>query len=218
MCFKGHTDYVFCASFSADGRYLASGGDDRSVRVWDLAPESNSGNDNDDQAPLSDGTTRHRLLCRNRSGRITGITFSPDNRQVISSSDDGTITIWDLLPTNEGQQPIKQHVNLKIGFTYLYYSGSHPDWILTEIGARLLMERTYEPPPVGWTRWSLSKERDWILCGGREKIFLPELYRPDMKTARVQGGTVVIGCRSGHVMVFRFEEDGEDVGGRGRIV
>ncbi|KAK4244136.1 WD40-repeat-containing domain protein [Corynascus novoguineensis] len=114
MCLKGHTDYVFCASFSADGRYLASGGDDRSVRVWDLTPESNPSNVNDDQAPLSDGTTRHGLLCRNRSGRITGITFFPDNRQVISSSDDGAITIWDLLPTNEeGQQPIKQHINLK---------------------------------------------------------------------------------------------------------
>lgn len=40
-------------------------------------------------------------------------------------------------------------------------------------------------------------------------IFLPKRYRPAVRTAAsVLGGTVVIGCRSGHVMVFRFEEDG----------
>ncbi len=30
------------------------------------------------------------------SARILGIAFSPDNRHFVSSSDDGTVRIWDI--------------------------------------------------------------------------------------------------------------------------
>ncbi len=32
---RGHTDFVFSVSFSHDDRYLASGGDDKKVIIWD---------------------------------------------------------------------------------------------------------------------------------------------------------------------------------------
>jgi len=32
---KGHTDQVYSASFSSDGRYLISASLDRTVRIWD---------------------------------------------------------------------------------------------------------------------------------------------------------------------------------------
>eukprot|EP00291_Cryptomonas_curvata_P012045 CAMPEP_0172202854 /NCGR_PEP_ID=MMETSP1050-20130122/30922_1 /TAXON_ID=233186 /ORGANISM="Cryptomonas curvata, Strain CCAP979/52" /LENGTH=82 /DNA_ID=CAMNT_0012880929 /DNA_START=176 /DNA_END=421 /DNA_ORIENTATION=- len=34
---SGHTDNIRCLAFSPDSRFLATGSDDRSVRVWDLA-------------------------------------------------------------------------------------------------------------------------------------------------------------------------------------
>src|SRR5207253_1359256 len=34
---KGHRDQVFCAAFSPDGKHLASGGSDRSIKVWGVA-------------------------------------------------------------------------------------------------------------------------------------------------------------------------------------
>ncbi len=32
--FAGHTDWVYAVAISADGRFLVSGGSDKSVRVW----------------------------------------------------------------------------------------------------------------------------------------------------------------------------------------
>jgi WD40 repeat protein len=34
---KGHQDGVFCAAFSLDGRFLASGGSDHTIKIWDVA-------------------------------------------------------------------------------------------------------------------------------------------------------------------------------------
>ena len=37
---KGHNNWVRTAQFSLDSRMVASGSDDRSIRLWDLERES----------------------------------------------------------------------------------------------------------------------------------------------------------------------------------
>src|SRR5262245_6418242 len=34
---KGHTDQVFCAAITKDGKFIASGGSDRKIKLWDAA-------------------------------------------------------------------------------------------------------------------------------------------------------------------------------------
>ncbi|MFF9867885.1 trypsin-like peptidase domain-containing protein [Streptomyces sp. NPDC013953] len=73
----GHSAPVYTAAFSPDGRTVATGGFDGTVRLWNS----------------SDGTLRRTFT---RHGKIVGsVAFSPDGDLLASSGDDGAIRIRD---------------------------------------------------------------------------------------------------------------------------
>ncbi|PJF35147.1 MAG: protein kinase, partial [Candidatus Thermofonsia Clade 1 bacterium] len=63
-------------SWSPDGRYLASGSDDRTVRIWDAA-----------SGQLLQTLKGHTYL-------VWSVSWSPDGRYLASGSADGTIRLW----------------------------------------------------------------------------------------------------------------------------
>jgi WD40 repeat protein len=78
---RGHTDWVVIRGvvFSPDGKILATASIDGSIRLWDPATG--------EEIATLDG---HQL-------QILSITFSPDGKQLISSSDEeGRILVWDV--------------------------------------------------------------------------------------------------------------------------
>ena len=76
--FSEHVGPVNAAAFSPDGKYVASGGDDKAVRLLNVT-----------------GRAAPRVLGRHDE-RVLSVAFSPDGRRVATGGDDGKIRLWAL--------------------------------------------------------------------------------------------------------------------------
>jgi WD40 repeat protein/serine/threonine protein kinase len=77
-----HMGPVNAVAFSPDGRLLASGGIDHTVRVWDMTS-------------WKPGTAPLHVLSRH-ADKVWSLAFSPDGKTLVSGSFDGTIALWDV--------------------------------------------------------------------------------------------------------------------------
>jgi WD40 repeat protein len=64
-------------AFSPDGRWLATGGEGYTVRIWDMQ------------------TGRELELLRGHTGDVCAVAFSPDGRWLATAGEDTTVRIWD---------------------------------------------------------------------------------------------------------------------------
>jgi WD40 repeat protein/serine/threonine protein kinase len=81
---KGHVNYVWKVAFSPDGRYLASGSWDSTVKVWDLKADKSA----------------EPVTLRGHAGFIRSLAFSPDGRRLASASGyagHGEVKVWDAI-------------------------------------------------------------------------------------------------------------------------
>jgi len=81
---------LFSVGFSRDGRWLAGGGRDRKIKVWNGA------------------TGRKVGVIGKHEDEITKLTFSPDGRYLASIGNDDMVKLWDATRLDKEQEPLRR--------------------------------------------------------------------------------------------------------------
>ncbi|THU76061.1 WD40 repeat-like protein, partial [Dendrothele bispora CBS 962.96] len=141
---QGHMNWVTSVAYSPDGRHMASGSDDHTVRIWDTQTGKQVGKSlqghtkavtsvaySPDGKHVASGSNDHTIRIWNtqskkqvgnslqgHTGLITSVTYSPDGTHVASGSSDHTVRIWNTLTDKQVGQPLQGHTDLVTSVAY----------------------------------------------------------------------------------------------------
>ena len=112
---SNHLGCVNSVRWSIDGKWLASGGDDAIVMIWQIKYQGIS-------KSSFGGTTHEQWGClhmlRGHNGDILGVSWSMDQKYLASCSVDNTIIIWNAKNLPEKVSSITGHQGLVKGVTW----------------------------------------------------------------------------------------------------
>jgi WD40 repeat protein len=83
---QGHAGWVACVAFAPDGKTLATGSDDLSVKLWD--PDLG----------LERGTLGG---SEGHTGMVRSVVFSPDGKTLATVAEDKVVILWRAATTAE---------------------------------------------------------------------------------------------------------------------
>ena len=184
---EGHSSWVSAVAFSPDGKQLASGSADTTVRIWDAAT----------------GATLQTL--EGHLEPVHAVVFSPDGKQLASGGEDTTVRIWDAA-TGATLQTFEANTNIK----RLSYSSDGS--IVTNRGrldvisfhddaASSLIPSPLGSRPVAF-RPDIFVQDEWIAHKESRMLWLPPNYRHSCSA--VYNNIVCLGQLSGRVSIFEF--------------
>jgi WD40 repeat protein/serine/threonine protein kinase len=86
---RGHTREVVALAYSPDGKQLASGSWDGTVRLWNMEKG------------------REAFVLKAHTKEVSAVAFSPDGKRLASGSQDSTVRLWDI--EKAGQPLVLEH-------------------------------------------------------------------------------------------------------------
>ena len=99
--FEGHTRPILSVAYSPTGKLIASGGGDKTVRIWNVEDESEG--------------SSHIVLSHpvDKPAGVVQVAFSPDAKLLVSSGADGSIRVWDATASPPKlKQSLKSHAGM----------------------------------------------------------------------------------------------------------
>lgn len=197
---EGHRDAIRAVAFSSDGRHIASGSDDFTIRIWDINSRKSQS--------ISGG------------GGVLCLAFSPDGKFLASETETeldtnrnsiAVIGIWDL--TELGKPVRKVSVGPSHPRNLVWSpSGSHLA-IVFEDGQACIWNQLsgsstqLEVPPTGAIVASFSPDGKYVVTGSGGN-------QPTIQVWEAKTGNLVAGPFSGHfrpVATVRFSPNGKYV-------
>jgi WD40 repeat protein len=95
---SSHSGSIAALAFSGDGQWLATGGEDHAIKIWNVQQ------------------FRVVKTLLGHSGKLTALAFSPDNDTLASAGADGSILLWSAgknwakRPLSSGSMPVESLV------------------------------------------------------------------------------------------------------------
>ena len=162
---EGHADVVLSVAYSPDGKTLASGAEDGTIKLWDVVTGQNIAileghvssiiNDVSSIAYSPDGKTlasgawdntiklwnvatgRNVATLQGHTGWVTSIAYSPDGKTLASGSEEGAVKVWDVSKRKNIATP-EGHKDAVLSIAY------SPDGEILASGAGFIYQGQYK--------------------------------------------------------------------------
>jgi WD40 repeat protein len=206
---QGHQKSVLSVAISPDGKTIASSGDERTIKLWNLAtgkqvsslnghfqqvnvvaisPDGKflvSGSDDNTIKIWNLATRKQIRTLQGHSDSVHALAISADSQTLVSGSDDNTIKIWDLAT---GEQ-----IRTLVGHTFWVRSVAiSPDSVILASGS---FDKTIKI-------WNLAKGYPIRTLEGNFQTVTAVAISPDGKTLASASRDVHDGLRLGTIKLW----------------